>query len=287
MRVGIHHSQKELDSRLAECFADGVRAHGDTVIVGYEDAGEPVDAAYVFGVKAREQFGVFRSAGAVTVMLDKGYVRRTASHEGLGKACEFWRVAVGAHHPTGYLSVLRSPSDRWERLGIDVAPWRSEGDQIILAGSSGKYHEFNGLEDPTEYARKLVRRIQKLTGRPLIYRPKPSWRDAVPIAGALYSRHPDKLIDLLDGAHALVTNGSNSCFEAVVAGVPCVVLGDAVARPISSTSIHDVLAPRLAGEEERMQWFFDLAYCQWTMDEFASGEAWGHIRSLVHAQQSL
>ena len=43
--------------------------------------------------------------------------------------------------------------------------------------------------DPTEYAKYLVSEIRKYSKRQIWYRPKPSWRDAMPIEGTYFSRH--------------------------------------------------------------------------------------------------
>lgn len=283
MKIGIWFSRKVWDTRLADAFAAGCMARGETIVrYDLESPKVPdVDVAFIFGVKSRERFQAMREAGINTVYFDKGYDRTTVPGPER-KECLFWRVAVNSHHPTPYLPRMRSPDDRWKALGIQVRPWqRRPGGPIIVAGSSLKYHEFSGLPHPTEYAADVVRKIRKRVGTKVIYRPKPSWKEAEPVNGAEFSVIPEKLSDLLAEASVLVTNGSNSCFEAVLAGVPCIVLGEAVARPISSTSIDSVAKPYLATEEERMQWLADLAYCQWTMDELRSGEAWGHIRRMI------
>ena len=82
----------------------------------------------------------------------------------------------------------------------------------------------------------------------------------------------------LGGAWATVTHGSNFCFESVTSGVPCIILGDGVARPISSTRLSQIETPRLATDVERRKWLCGLSYCQWTLPEFASGQAWAEIK---------
>lgn len=276
MKILGFHSKKDLDSDLVQAFIEGCGARGETAKVysaDYPDSPE-CDAVVIFGVKGRERFEQYRAAGVNTIYLDKGYVRRSIKHP--IKRMEFWRVAVNAHHPTAYLDDMKSPRDRWDALGIKAQDWRA-GREVVFAGSSEKFHEFHGLADPTSYARKVVQLIEQRTRRHIIYRPKPSWDGAVPIHGAEFSNE-GKIRHLLNTAHALVTYGSNACFEAVVLGVPCIILGDAVARPISSTSIDDIEAPRRATDEERIQWLSDIAYCQWTPHEFASGDAWTHLR---------
>lgn len=202
------------------------------------------------------------------------------------KAWEYWRVAVDGHHPTRTLMATPRASDRMraqmQRAELSLEPWRKAGEHIVIAGSSAKYHAFYGLPEPTEYAEELVRQLQRITGRPIVYRPKPSWRGAVPIGGARYSPRDEGIEDVLSGAHVLVTHGSNACFEAVISGVPCIVLGDAVAKPISSQNLREIEMPYLATDEERDQWLANLGWCQWTLREFADGDAWAAIRPQIY-----
>jgi hypothetical protein len=282
VRVCFFHSDKPRERILASAFAEGVsrkdyielrRLTGEVQVVD-------CDVAVMVGVKSRELFQAYWRAGVHTVYLDKGYTRHATT--GGPRAWEYWRVAVDAHHPTHYLGRVNFPDDRLKRLGLTIQPWRESGRHIVVAGSSQKYHDFYGLCNPTEYAAKIVKRLRKQSGRKIIYRPKPSWKDAVPVEGAKFSIG-GTIADVLQDAHALVTHGSNAVFEAVLCGVPCIVLGDAVAKPISSTQIEEIENPRLASDEERWQWLANLAYCQWTLPEFASGEAWSHIRPLIYA----
>jgi len=90
----------------------------------------------------------------------------------------------------------------------------------------------------------------------------------------------DKRVTLLAGPLAVVIVG---LLVSEIPGVPTIVLGEAVSAPLSSSSLGDIEAPRLAKFSQRLQWAADLAYCQWTIDEFRSGEAWPHLRKLLIA----
>lgn len=289
MKVCFFHSDKPRERLLADAFADGVReaGRGDTIELKPLTAEVQIaeaDVAVMVGVKSRELFQANWRAGVHTLMIDKGYTRHAAP--GPIKLWEYWRVAVDAHHPTTRLMEVRRPHDRFEALGLKVEPWRhaTQNGHIVLAGSSQKYHDFYGMSDPTRWAEKLVTALRIHTQREIVYRPKPSWREAVPIADTTFSQPPKQIEDVLRGAHCLVTHGSNACFEAVLAGIPCIVLGDAVAKPISSTSIDEIHRPKLADQDTRMQWLANLAYCQWTLPEFARGEPWMILRSQFYGQ---
>ncbi len=278
MNILFAASDKPREHQLAEAFARGVRAHGnDATICHNGDVPQlrGFDAVAMVGVKSRELFRVVKAAGIKPIMLDKGYIR--SRREG-ARTWEFWRVSVGNHQPTEQLMERRYPLDRFEALGLDIAKWRKGGLQILFAGSSAKYHEFYGLADPTSYAREVFREIKRLTDRPIVYRPKPSWREAVPIDGSRFSVGKEGIMAALTNAHCMVTHGSNACFEAALMGIPTIVLGDAVAKPIGSTEIADIDSPHLG---KRVQWFANLAYHQWTENEMRRGEAWEIIRQWI------
>ncbi len=287
MRVCFWRSDKPREHLLADAFADGVRACGlgDTVeqrpLLETPELAD-CDVAVMVGVKSRELFHMHWRAGIHVIMVDKGYTRHAA--RGPVKLWEYWRGAVDAHHPTDKLMDIARPHDRLEKLGLRIQPWRRAlpNSHILLAGSSAKYHEFYGLKDPTRWAEKVVAALREHTTREIVYRPKPSWKDAVPIKGTRYSELPETIDQALAGAHACVTHGSNAVFEAAVAGVPSIVLGTAVARPISSTELESIEKPIMVDDATRRQWLANLAYCQWTLSEFAAGDAWRILRPQIY-----
>lgn len=283
MKIVFHYSDKARERILADAFAAGAKTHGDDVELRALTPEKEVidcDVAVMVGVKSRELYEAHWKAGVHVLMVDKGYIR--ARVDSPVRQWEYWRLSLDAHHPTRWLSRMQKPGDRWARFGLQFQPWREQGQHVLFAGSSEKYHNFYGLPHPTEYAKRTVKHLRKTTDRRIVYRPKPTWREAVPVKGADFSKPPEYITGALQNAHAMVTHGSNACFEAILAGVPCIVLGDAVAKPISSTEIADVEQPRLASDAERQQWFANLAYLQWNLREMASGEAWQHMRGFVY-----
>lgn len=284
MRVCFFASDKDRELQLAQDFLAGALAHGhvpevrslapDVSLTGF-------DIGCFVGVKSRALHRRFGDVGLPFIMFDKGYCRHKR-RDGV-KGWEFWRVAVNAHQPTARLGVIDMPSDRLDALELELNDWRSVGGHIVLAGSSAKYHDFYDLRNPTSYASGIVKTLRASTERRIVYRPKPSWREALPIGRTGFSRPPETIAHVLAGAHALITHGSNACFEAVLAGVPCFILGDAVARPISSTDIGAIEHPMLATRKQRMRWLRNIAYFQWTSGEFASGEAWDFIKGEIGA----
>lgn len=292
MKVTFWHSDKPRERLLANAWKDGVLSGGRGDVVELrpllpEPQVADCDVAVMFGVKSRELFRQHWDAGAHVIYVDKGYARHKANDPtGLW---EYWRVAIDSHQPTARLYERECPPDRWNRLGLTIKPWffktRQAQQRILLAGSSQKYHDFYGLSDPTQWAGKVIRSLREMApGQEIIYRPKPSWRDAVPIGGSTWGGGDAQSIDqVLERVDVLVTHGSNAVFDAMLAGVPQIVLGDAVTRQISTTTLsNDDPWPRYASDDERAHWAHNLAYFQWTLAEIAMGECWRWLRPMIY-----
>ena len=276
MRVAILASPKTWEVEWSNALASGIDTHGDTAAIyfdGRPDA-DSVDAVAFVGVKGKEGFDHYRAKGVTTLLFDKGYNR-----EKQGGMPKYWRVAINAHSCTDLIDHA-APHDRIHTLGVELHPWRDSGDHILYAGSSAKYHAFQGLPSPERYAFEVFDELSRHTDRAIHYRPKPSYRDAEPVSNALFDRR-GAMHDAMKGVHAVVTHGSNACFEAVCAGIPCIVLGPGVARPISSTSLDEIERLRMASEADRVNWLAGLSYWQWTLGEMASGEAWQYVRHRI------
>ena len=280
MRVTVWHNEKTREIVLAEAIMEGLKTTGDKgemrLLTSKKEVAD-ADVAFMCGTKAMDLWDIHQRAGVHTIMLDKGYNRI----RGPARAWKYWRVAVDAHNAADYIGKAKHPSDRWDEQDIQLKPWRDRGNHIVFAGSSLKYHKFHDLKHPTDYARKIIKQIRKATGRSVVYRPKPSWHQAVPIEHARFSKSPENITRALRGAHALVTHGSNACYEAILEGIPCVILGDGIAKSISSTSIADLNNPLMVNNKTRKRWASNLAYCQWTVAEFADGSAWQVIKPQI------
>lgn len=271
MKIIFYTSQKMREKKLARAFANGAKIHGHEIeIRRNNDLIFEGDLACMVGVKSASIWQTLRKAGINAMLFDKGYSR----HKKEG-CWEYWRVSLNAHSPTETTLMKYSyPSDRFINSGFRLRDWRRRGKHILFAGSSAKYHKFFELPHPTEYAKTIVDHLRIFTDRKIIYRPKPSWREATKISDTLYSPSKQSLQEVLAGCHTVVTHGSNTCFESTLAGVPCIILGPGVVGPISSRHISDIENPK-CGDREKL--FNALFYHQWSLAEFYSGQAFETI----------
>ncbi len=279
MKAVFWSPEKPMETGIMEAMGEGLAQHGDRLEVArvHLDS-EPIqcDVAFLFGVKRFDLIRKHQAFGIPVVYFDKGYSRERIN------GSTYYRCAVNAHQPTDQLNLTGAdlPSARADRFKWTPKPWRRAGGAVVIAGSSEKYHRFFDLPHPTTWATKVVNELRGRTSRPIIYRPKPSWQGAVPIRGSVLV-NTGGLESLLADAHCLITHGSSACLEAVLSGVPSIVLGNAVARPVSSTSLNDVDDPKMVGTELRREWLRRLSWWQWSLSEMQSGAMWTRVRSLL------
>lgn len=262
MRVNLRFAwDKERQARIGAAFRTAILAAGDEIVDRCD-----ADVEIIHGVPSLSKI----NPRAQYVYIDKSYTRNNNRI----------RVALNCHNPWADAHMKTWPHDRRLGLGWHPAEWCDRpGGVILIAGSSEKFHVQHGLPHPTLYASRLIEEIRQHSSRTIVYRPKPSWRDAVPIDGALFSGDRRKtLASDLKRAHCMVTYGSNASFEALLAGVPQIVLGTAVARLVSCTQIDRVERPFRAPVSDVLNLLNGLAYHDWALTEVADGRAWSHIR---------
>lgn len=284
MRIGfITGTEKNLEFALAKAFRQGASKRGHkTDIIDSEKFRESLgdyDAFAFTGVKGMEIAKICKDNDIPFFYFDKGYIRDRI----------WWRVSYCSHHPTQYLYHMAMPDNRLKETGWGFRKWQSNKDgHILLAGSSLKYHLFYGLPHPTDYAENLITRIRENSRRPVVYRPKKTWKDAVPVNGSRFSTQKSIYGDL-EGAFAFVTHGSNACFEALLYGIPAIILGNAVTRPISSIVLSRLWdgGPHKASSSRRWKILRNLAYCQYKVPEIADGKIWDTLDEFIRLQKNI
>lgn len=238
-----------------------------------DDYRRPEEAAvafYGFEKNTPRIMAEFKRAGKPVVFVDLGYWQR----KGRARWDGYHKVAVNDRHPTAHFQRCWHDDSRLRRFGVKMQPWRTAGAHILIAGMSARSAASYGLA-PEEWERRAVAELTRHTERPLIYRPKPSWREARPIDGTRFSPKAEPLAEVLENCHAVVTHHSNVAVDALVMGVP-VFCKEGVAAPMGLRDLGWIEAPHYP--EDRVQWAADVAWCQWSLEEMRSGAMWRHLK---------
>jgi hypothetical protein len=184
----------------------------------------------------------------------------------------FHKIALNDRHPTAYFQRKPHSLDRFAQFGIPIAPWRKQGAHILLAGMSDKAASQEGFR-PNVWEVRMVQDLRKITDRPIIYRPKPSWAGAKPITGTIWGGEMSLEQSLVD-CHAVVTHHSNVAIDAILAGVPA-ICSEGVAAAISAHDIAQI--EDLPLSDAREQWAADIAWTQWGVAEMTAGACYRYL----------
>lgn len=273
MRVTIYQQEGYERARaISEAMLQGLRRCGETPTVMDLAAGRGVtgDCAVFYGFRdpLPRLMQEYRAAGRFAVHIDLGYWGRTDG----GRNAGYHKFAVNARHPTEYFQSRKHPADRVARFGLEVQPWKTGG-HILVCGMSAKHARTEGLAHQ-EWEKNVICRLQEVTDRPILYRPKPGDNGAAPIPGSTMASGA-VIGKYLQDCHAVVSHHSNAAVDAALAGIPSFsVCG--VGTAIGLTDFDQIENPIYP--DDREQWLADIAYCQFNLDEMANGTAWRHLK---------
>ena len=199
-------------------------------------------------------------SGSPRLILEAGYLN---GHSGDYVADRLAFISTGWNGLHGRADAIADCSgDRWDALGVPLAPWRKVGDHVLLIGQ----HPGDSQCAPQDAWRSLRANIGQYYGD-VRYRPHPLVERQEPLAKALSK------------ARLCVTWSSTAAIEAVMLGVPTLTFDiGSMAWPVTS---HALGGDLFTGS--RQQWANNLAHRQFDMDELANGVAWDCLRSGIEA----
>lgn len=228
-----------------DAFDAGLRAAGFEVVTRLPDPG-PGDLVLTWNA-----YGGFGDTGQH--FQQRGAKWLVAENAPLGndwRGDRWYSVAIGAVALTGGEFRAGGP-ERWDAWGVDLAPWRSGGETVILAQRG---IGATGVRSPDRWAEAVRARIG---GR---IREHPGTGPAVPLA------------DDLSAAGEVITWSSAAAVQALLLGVPvwhahpqfvCASAAFPLAMHGSSTPMRT--------DARRLDAFRRLAWAMWTLDEITSG----------------
>lgn len=278
MKVAIYVDHGKRSQAIGKAIFEGVIANKDTPIIRRAATFDGVvdcNIAIFYGLRGNlmNVYDAYKKEGRTAILVDLGYWNRA---EG-GKLSGYHKVTVNNFHPNAYFQKIKHGDNRFKRLGVKIKPRQTSGHSILVAGMSEKAAGVYNY-GPQEFEEKIIKNVRGTTVRPIIYRPKPTWLDAKPIKGTIFSP-PEQSLDVALSKSALViTHHSNVAIDAILAGVPCRVLGDGVGKAVSDVNECFDKEFYFPDDEKRQQWLNDISYVQWKVEEIRNGLMWRHLK---------
>lgn len=238
---------------------------------------EACDVAVIFGLvkKTRpftwtKQNVLNKHQGRSLIVVEAGFVKRS----------DYWSIGFGGTNGGADFRNRDMPPDRWNKLRIEMLPWRSAGrpGPVIVCGQVPWDTNVQDTDHPA-WCRETLASLHR-AGVHALFRPHPRMKK---IWQRCYPGIPEECVDtrplheVLADARCVVIFNSNIGVDAVVSGVPVVAFHPgSMAWPMATHDLMSLLNDRLA-TPSREGWSSSLAYAQWNLEDMAAGLPWQHL----------
>lgn len=231
-----------------DAFLSGLKRAGYTLVDNIENP-SPDDVLVIwnrYGLMDVEATR-FERAGAKVIVAENGYLGVDWNDD------RWYALSLNQHNGAG--SYPYNGPERWDRLRVDMKPWR-DGSEIVILPQRGIGPE--GVAMPRSWLKKV-----KHLGR---VRAHPGQKEVIP------------LMDDLKNAKAAVIWGSGAGHKCLLNGIPVFYdmpnwIGALAATPLEKADFSNPQKP------DRLEMFRRLAWAMWRVEEIASGEAFNCLLS--------
>ena len=183
----------------------------------------------------------------------------------------------------------------FNRNGYDPdLAWKQDGEYILLCMQKVGDASLRGA-DVFAWTKDTVDQIRKHTNRKIIVRPHPLYRKAEQLnklketvlrVSDVHWQEADlrqpgfvPIAEQLKKAWCTVTYSSGTGIDSVINGVPNVACDTgSMVYDVSTKDISEIENPY---RSEKKIWANKIAHCQWSIDEFESGECWEHVSKSI------
>lgn len=291
INIYVRKKQDKLIKKVIVAAIEGLEYLNEDFEIRYENEYKPSEIAILYGLHkninatGRKRKAIYdgqKYHNKKTMVFERGYFKREEYH------------SVGWNWINGKADFKNKncPSDRFDRLNLDIKDWGPKGDNIIFCGQvpwdsavqhinkNGKGRTKKSVQGYMEWLSKTARVIRDFSDKPIIFRPHPLFKHKEWYKEYLpeyVSWSDNDMMTDLQSAHACVVFNSNSAVDAIIQGIPIFVMDQgSVAYSVANKSLKKINKPK---NYDITQWANNLAYAQWNLEEIKRGEFWKHLNS--------
>ena len=269
MKFSLWTHNGALNSRpVFDAFANSLMDAGHDVL--YNDINADVNVIWSVlwnGRMARNE-AIWNQTKPV-IVLEVGGIKRGTT----------WKVGLNGINRDAFFSNIGNSSDRSNLLNLEVKPWRTNGEYILIAGQHDKSLQWKNMPRMSNWFLNTYDEIRKHTDRPIIFRPHPRCRLEHIERGLknVYRQEPRHVTNTyddfdmgFDNVWATISYSSNPGIHSIIEGVPAFVSTHSLAYPVGNdiNFLHDIEQPLMP---DRTQWLNDYAHTEWTVEEISQG----------------
>ena len=272
MKFNLRRQYGALNSSpVFDAFHAGAVALGHDVVTNSNDGIDVIWSVLWHGRMAGNQAIWERNIqqGKPTVVLEVGGIKRGTT----------WKVGLNGINRDGDCLPSGNDSTRASLLGLDLKPWRTKGNFILICGQHDKSLQWQKMPRMSNWVLDTIKNIQKHTNKSIVFRPHPRCPlpDIEKEFKNVYRQVPTKLIGTyddfdmkFDNIHATISYSSNPGIHSIINGVPAFVGPSSLAYDVANDIdfLHDIEEPYMG---DRQQWLNDYAHTEWTVEEISQG----------------
>ena len=202
-----------------------------------------------------------------TIVLEVGGINRGTT----------WKVGLNGINRDAYFGPSGNSSDRVRLLGLQVKPWKYDGEYILVCGQHDKSLQWKDMPAMATWVHDTITFIRAQTDRPIIFRPHPRCplpaiehdfkhvkrQEPLQIKGSY-----DDFDMQFDNIWATVSWSSNPAIHSIIDGVPAFTGPSSLAFDVAEQNLRNIENP-LYGD--RTQWLNDYAHTEYTIEEISKG----------------
>lgn len=263
----LNHMRNGDVSTHMKAMSAGLKRHGIDVHQYHDRPDLSADFAVVWGWRRGK---MLRDTGfeRPILVLERGY---------LGDRWQWTSMGWDGLNGRARFNVPQDRGERfWANYGGLAREWEAfDGYWLIIGQVIGD--AALSMVDFNQWVKETADDLERL-GKDVRFRPHPeaiNRGQALPVPN--YMVVGGTLSEALSEAACVVTWNSNTGVDAVLSGVPAVAYDEgAMGWPVASHSVHEPLVM-----PDRADWFRDMSWRQWSMEEIQSGEAWEVVRTAM------
>ena len=275
MKFSLWTDYGALNSKpVFDAFANSLNNNGHNV--AYNDTSADINVIWsvLFNGRMAGNKAVWEQQKP-TIVLEVGGIKRGTT----------WKVGLNGINRDAYFGPSGNSSDRVRLLGLQVKPWKYDGEYILIAGQHDKSLQWKDMPSMATWVHDTITFIRAQTDRPIIFRPHPR----CPLPAIEYDfknvkRQTPKQIkntyddfDMqFDNIWATVSWSSNPGVHSIINGVPAFTGPSSLAFDVAEQNLRNIENP-LYGD--RTQWLNDYAHTEYTIGEISQGIPLKHLTS--------
>jgi len=271
MRFSLFKEYGALNSKpVFEAFEHSLREAGHTITYSDMHADVAVIWSVLFNGRMtgnKPIWDYYTRTGKKVIVLEVGGIKRGIT----------WKVGLNGINRDAYFGPSGMDGVRSRDLGLEVKPWRKDGEYILICGQHDKSLQWRDMPRMSNWFLNTYDTIRKHTDRTIIFRPHPRCRLEHIERGLRYvERQEPKHIEGsyddfdmgFDNVFCTISWSSNPGIHSVINGVPAIVGPSSLAYDVAG---HDLNLIEYTQTPDRTQWLNDYAWTEFTIEEISQG----------------